>query len=410
MSEVGIELVRERIQDLWDNTDFTSTLFGSLTGYAVIAADFDGNVIAYNEGARQIYGYAPDEVSGRRNIESFFPPDFVEAGHFQQAVDVLLATGRFAYEGEKVRKDGTSFPAQVLFTLTKDHSGNVVGFVEIVEDLTERMRAEEELRNHRDRLAKANEVLHAEIAERKRAEEGLRQTAVELGRSNMDLEQFAYVASHDLQEPLRMVSLHIQLLQRRYQGKLDEQADKYILRAVEGSRQMQTLIKDLLAYARVGTRGKELESVDCEVIFNQAMSHLAAAVREGGAEVTHDTLPLVRGDTTQLVQLFLNLIGNGLKFKAERIPLVHVKAQSDGAFWRFAVRDNGIGIDPRYYERLFVIFQRLHSKAEYPGTGIGLAICKKIVERHGGRIWVESEPGKGTIFFFTLLAAGEKTR
>jgi len=402
MSEDGTGLVRQRIQDLWENTDFTSTLFGSLTGYAVIAADFDGNVIAYNEGARQIYGYAPEEVSGRRNIESFFPPDFVEAGHFQQAVDVLLATGRFAYEGEKVRKDGTLFPARVLFTLTKDHSGKVVGFVEIVEDLTERVRAEEELRNHRDRLAKANEVLYAEIMERKRAEDGLRQTAVELARSNKDLEQFAYVASHDLQEPLRMVSLHIQLLQRRYQGKLDEQADKYILRAVEGSRQMQTLIKDLLAYARVGTRGKELVPVNCEAVFDQAVTHLAAAVRESGAEVTRSALPSVRGDNTQLVQLFQNLIGNALKFRAERTPRVHLEAQQDGPYWRFSVRDNGIGIDPRYHDRLFVIFQRLHTKAEYPGTGIGLAICKKIVERHAGRIWVESEPGKGTVFFFTL--------
>jgi PAS domain S-box-containing protein len=402
MSEDGSGLIRERIQDLWENTDFTSTLFGSLTGYAVIAADFDGNVIAYNEGARQIYGYAPDEVSGRRNIESFFPPDFVEAGHFQQAVDVLLATGRFAYEGVKVRKEGTHFPARVLFTLTKDRSGKVVGFVEIVEDLTERRQAEEDLRSHRDRLATANEVLQAEIAERERAEDGLRQTAVELARSNKDLEQFAYVASHDLQEPLRMVSLHIQLLQRRYQARLDEQADKYILRAVEGSRQMQTLIKDLLAYARVGTRGKELVPVDCEVVFNQAVTHLAAAVRESGAEVTHTALPSVRGDNTQLVQLFQNLIGNALKFRTERTPRVHVEAQPEGTYWRFSVRDNGIGMDQRYHDRLFVIFQRLHTKAEYPGTGIGLAICKKIVERHRGRIWVESEPGKGTVFFFTL--------
>src|ERR1700722_10044947 len=177
MNENGTGLLKKRILDLWENTDSTSTLFGSLTGYAVIAADFDGNVIAYNEGARQVYGYAPEEVFGRRNIESFFPPEFVEVGHFQQAVDVMLATGRFAYEGEKVRKGGSSFPAQVLFTLTKDRAGKVVGFVEIVQDLTERQRAEEELRNHRDRLAEANEILHAEIAERQRAEEGLRRTA-----------------------------------------------------------------------------------------------------------------------------------------------------------------------------------------------------------------------------------------
>ncbi|MCI0528971.1 MAG: ATP-binding protein, partial [Nitrospira sp.] len=234
-------------------------------------------------------------------------------------------------------------------------------------------------------------------------EEKLYQALEELKRSNTELEQFAYVASHDLQEPLRKVVNFTQLLQQRYQGQLDAKADKFMAYVVDGATRMQALISDLLTYSRVGTRGKPFEPTDCMAIFKQAVANLELSIRESKAVVTCEVLPTVRADAGQLVQLFQNLLGNAIKFRRDKPPEVHVGVEREKDRWLFSVRDNGIGIDPEYAERVFVIFQRLHSKSEYPGTGIGLAICKKIVERHGGRIWVESQVGKGSTFYFTIL-------
>jgi two-component system sensor histidine kinase/response regulator len=228
--------------------------------------------------------------------------------------------------------------------------------------------------------------------------------AKELERSNTELERFAYVASHDLQEPLRMVSSYTQLLQRRYKGRLDQDADEFIAFAVDGVTRMQLLINDLLDYSRVGSRGKELVPTASAVMLDRALANLQPSIEETGAVVTRSELPVVLADPTQLVQLFQNLIGNAIKFHSEAAPRVDVSAIRRGARWELAVADNGIGIEPQYHDRIFVIFQRLHTKERYPGTGIGLAICKKIVERHQGTLSVESRLGGGSTFRFTLAA------
>lgn len=240
-----------------------------------------------------------------------------------------------------------------------------------------------------------------DVTERVRAEEALKKTLEALERSNQELEQFAYVASHDLQEPLRMVSSYTQLLAQRYRGELDADANEFIGFAVDGANRMQQLINDLLAYSRVNTRGGPFDPTDCSTALGRARANLSVAIEESGALVTNDDLPTLWADKTQLVQVFQNLIGNAIKFRGEQPPRVHVSARQEGDEWLFSIRDNSIGIDAQYFERIFVIFQRLHGR-EHTGTGIGLAICQRIVERHGGRIWVESEPGKGSIFYFTI--------
>lgn len=264
------------------------------------------------------------------------------------------------------------------------------------EDNERRQRIERELRTTYDALMDAQQRL----AERTRA----------LERSNHELEQFAYVASHDLQEPLRMVSSYTQLLARRYSGQLDDNAHEFIGFAVDGAQRMQRLINDLLAYARLGSRGASLQATDTDAIVAQALANLQAAICESGALIDVERLPPTHGDAGQLVQLFQNLIGNAIKFRGSDPPRVCVTGvRIAPATVRVAVTDNGIGIEPAHADRIFVIFQRLHAAGTYPGTGIGLALCKKIVERHGGRIWTESRPGQGATFFLTLPEAGSET-
>ena len=244
----------------------------------------------------------------------------------------------------------------------------------------------------------------AESAMVEKAEQ-LRQALDELRHSNAELEQFAYVASHDLQEPLRMVGSYCQLLQRRYQAKLDQDANEFIGFAVEGAKRMQSLINDLLLYSRVGTKGKPFEPVPLEDVLRDVLANLRVAIAEAGAEVVHDPLPVIQGDRMQLVQLLQNLIGNAIKFRREAAPQVRITAEPQGGRWLISVSDNGIGIEPQYADRIFMIFQRLHTRDQYPGTGIGLSICKKIVERHGGNISVEPGETGGSTFRFTLPAA-----
>jgi len=277
----------------------------------------------------------------------------------------------------------------------RDDNDVIIGAVEVAYDISDRKAAEKALYAANRELEQKNRQLEA-------IEKQLETRNADLERSNQELEQFAYVASHDLQEPLRKVAAFTQLLAEHCADKLDSDAREFIGYAVDGAHRMQGLINGLLAYSRVGTHGGSFSAVDCEKVFECAVANLAMAITESGAEVTHEPLPTVMGDGLQLVQLLQNLIGNAIKFRGPAPPRVHVSAVRQDKEWVFRVRDNGIGIEPEYFGRLFVIFQRLHSRTEYPGTGIGLAISKKVVERHGGRIWVESAPGKGSTFCFGI--------
>ena len=245
-------------------------------------------------------------------------------------------------------------------------------------------------------------------AERESAKKEIEKTVEELRRSNEELKQFAYIASHDLQEPLRMIASYLQLIERRYKGKLDKDADEFIAFAVDGANRLQNMIIGLLAYSRVGTKGKPFEEINCSEVLGNAISNLKIAIEESGALVTADRLPDIKADAGQLIQVLQNLMANAIKFRLEDPPRIHVSAVKKEAEWVFSVRDNGIGIAPEYKDRIFNIFQRLHGK-EYPGVGIGLSLCRRIVERHGGRIWFESETGKGTTFYFTIPIKEDKT-
>jgi signal transduction histidine kinase len=269
--------------------------------------------------------------------------------------------------------------------------------------------AHEALETRALELAGANRNLEAEIAQRARSENELASRTRELERSNAELERFAYVASHDLQEPLRAVASHVQILREDYQGKLDADADESILHAVEGAAHMRLLINDLLAYSRIGRMNEPLQPSSSEGAYSKALRQLQVAIAESKAQVIQDgTFPEVLADPTQLVQLFQNLVGNAIKFRGQADPVVHVSVERRDSEFLFCVRDNGIGLESQHAERIFSPFERLHGRHEYPGTGIGLAICKKIVERHGGRIWVESSPGQGSAFFFTLSPGDEQ--
>ncbi|MFO7322340.1 MAG: ATP-binding protein [Chloroflexota bacterium] len=259
-------------------------------------------------------------------------------------------------------------------------------------------------------LLASNQELAYEIDERKRAEAELKHFAAQLEASNQELEQFAYVASHDLQEPLRVVAGYLQLIERRYKNKLDSDADEFIAFAVDAAKRMQTLINDLLSYSRIGRKGRPFEPTDCNQVLNTALSNLRVLVEDEKAVITSEHLPTVEADPAQLTMVFQNLIANAVKFRREAPPLIRVGAVECSDHWRFSVSDNGIGIDPQYSERIFLIFQRLHTREEYPGTGIGLAICQKIVEHHGGRIWVEPNDDQGTTFYFTLPKMRETER
>jgi PAS domain S-box-containing protein len=284
-----------------------------------------------------------------------------------------------------------------------------------IENITERKQAQAALKKAYEDLEKRVEVrtrelalanlqLQKEIDDRKRAEELLALKAKELARSNSDLEQFAYLVSHDLQEPLHVAAGFLTLLSRRYKRQLDAKGEEFIDCALDSIYRLEQQIKDLLDYSRVTTRGKEFEWLDLNAVVAQVLKDLSLTIKEKKAQISYDPLPKVIADSSQLARVFQNLIGNALKFSGNQPPQIHIGAEKSDGEWKLWVQDRGIGIDPKNCERIFLMFERLHSRSEYPGTGIGLAICKKVIERHGGRIWVESEPGQGSTFYFTIPA------
>jgi PAS domain S-box-containing protein len=340
--------------------------------HGMVMVDPGGRMVLVNREIERLFGYTREELLGQP-IEILVPAR-TRAHHpslrttFQGSPQSrAMGAGRDLFGR---RKDGSELPVEIGLNPIETEEGLFV--LASVVDISPRKQAEEELR-----------------------------------RSNEELERFAYVASHDLQEPLRTVTSYMQLLSRRYRDQLGGDAAEFIDFAVGGAKRMQHLIEDLLAFSRLGTRGRTFVSTDANVMFRTVIRSLQAAIEESHAVVSSDPLPQVLVDAGQFEQLLTNLIGNALKFRGSDPPAVEVTAQRVGRFWQFSVRDNGIGIDPQFADRIFVIFQRLHGREDYPGTGIGLAICKKIVERHGGRIWVTSTPGSGSTFFFTIPAAPE---
>jgi PAS domain S-box-containing protein len=331
-----------------------------------------GEVVLLNLQAEKQLQYRREQLVGQ-HLRTIIPE--IE----QSTLDAVHAAGSASHEiGAALelrgrRKDGSEYPIEITLSALSSVEGMLVA------------------------------VAIRDITARKATDAQLRRTLEELNRSNEELGQFAYLASHDLQEPLRMVASYTQLLSRRYKGQLDAEADEFIRFAVEGANRMQRLIQDLLAYSRVGTTGAGLVETSSEAALDHAVENLGGAIEDSGAVVTHDTMPMVMADEGQLIQLFQNLVGNAIKYRRPGSPLVHIASVKTGkSKWLFSVNDNGLGIEPQYFERIFGMFQRLHGREEFEGTGIGLAICKKIAARHGGTISVESELGRGSTFRFAL--------
>jgi PAS domain S-box-containing protein len=339
-------------------------------------AALDGTMLDVNEAFAALTGYSRQELLSGRRYQEITPEEY----HAPQAEIIarIVRTGKpEEYEKEYIRKDGTRVPVLLTTFVVKGDDGRPIGLAAIIKDITERKKVEKELKRMMD----------------------------DLRRSNQELDRFAGVVAHDLQEPLRTVRNYVTILTRRYEGQLDADMDRVVRSAMDAAERMQQLISSLLVYARLDSRGMERGPTSCEDVLMHVLFDLQAAISETRAEVTHDPLPTVNADGGQFKQLFQNLVSNAIKFRSKEAPKIHIGAERRGGDWVFQVRDNGIGIKPEDRERVFGVFQRLHPQSDYPGSGMGLAICKRIVERHGGRIWAESEPGKGSSFCFSLPAS-----
>lgn len=363
-----------------DGAERFRMLVDCVRNYAIFMVGPTGTVMSWNAGAERITGYPAADIIGQ-HVSRIYPPGDGPESLSREMLKQAADDGHHEAECWRVRKDGSRFWADVVVTALRDRAGALLGYAEMSRD----------------------------VSERKKASDAVAQNTIALERSNDELQQFAYVVSHDLQEPLRTVAGYVQLLAARYTGRLDPAADEIIGSAVEGAKRMQRQIEGLLEYSREGSQERAFRPTSSESALESALSNLGMAIREAEAVVTHGPLPVVLGDDVQLVLLFQNLVSNALKYRGTDVPHIHIgSAKSGRKEWTFTVQDNGIGIAPDCFERIFVMFQRLHGRAEFTGTGIGLTLCKKIVERHAGRIWVESQAGAGSAFRFTLpeLEAG----
>jgi len=362
---------------------------------AMVVVNQRGEIVLVNVQAEKQFGYRRDELVGQK-VKNIIPQGFAErlvADASRSVADALAQQIGMGIELSGRRKDGGEFPIEIMLSPLESADGILV--TAAIRNISARKKSEED---------------NAELE--RRVEERTKQLGVAnqvLEQSNVELKQFAYVASHDLQSPLRSISGFVQLLQLEYEGKLDKQAQDWIRRTVQSIEQMQTLIRDLLSYSRVDARSRPFTQIPFLDIVNDALTLLDSSIHDSGAQVTWGPLPEIMGDRSQLVQLVQNLIGNGLTYRGDQPPRIHVSVERRGTEWIFSVRDNGIGIDPKYREQIFEIFKRLHDQKEYPGTGIGLAVCRRVVNRHGGKIWVESELGHGSTFRFTIPEGTEPT-
>lgn len=400
--ETNRDITQRKIAEkvLEDERDLLQDVMNGAKISHLVYLDRDFNFVRVNEAYAKTCGYTVNEMIGKNHFDLY--PHKENELIFKHVVE----------KGESVEYHDKPFifpdqPERGItywdWTLTPVKSDDkVVGLIFSLFETTERKRSEEHIKNILDNEKLLTEKLQI-------TNEDLIDTQKELGLvikkleiSNKELEQFAYVASHDLQEPLRMVSSFAQLLEKRYKTKLDEDADDYIYYIVEGAKRMKDLIEDLLTFSRLNTQIREFENINMSNVLNNVLSNLHTSIEEMNARITNDPLPVIKGDPTQIMQLLQNLITNALKFHGREPPKIHVSAADLGGHWKFGVSDNGIGIDPSHQKQIFHLFKRLHSNSEYPGTGIGLSICKRIVERHNGKIWIESEPGIGSTFYFTI--------
>jgi len=369
---------------------------------AMVVVNQTGEIVLLNVQAEKQFGYRRDELVGQR-VKNIIPEGFAErliADASRSVADALAQQIGMGIELSGRRKDGSEFPIEIMLSPLESAEGILV--TAAIRNISARKKSEQantQLENQATVMRGAHDELELRVSERTKELAFANQV---LEQSNLELKQFAYIASHDLQSPLRSISGFVQLLKMEYEDKLSEEAVDWIRRTVQSIGQMQTLIRDLLSYSRVDARSVPFTQIPFLDIVNDALTLLESSIRDSGGRVTWDQLPVIMGDRSQLVQLIQNLIGNGLTYRGDKPPHIHLSAERSGKEWVFSVCDNGIGIDPKHYEQIFEIFKRLHDQKDYPGTGIGLAVCRRVVIRHGGRIWVQSEPGHGSTFFFTI--------
>ena len=367
---------------------------------AIITKSIKGHILNWNKGAEQIYGYSAQEVLGK-HVSMLAPPEL------KKEMDELINKIRSEikinnYETVRLTKDGKLIDIAITLSPVFDSSGKLIAISNISRDITERKYAEKQLEEYSDKLSNINKLLNVEINDHEKAEIKLDRLIQKLKNSNEELEQFAYVSSHDLREPLRMIISFLQLLKDNYIDDLDQNANDFINYAIAGAKRMDMMINDLLEYSRIGSQEREFEYIQGEKILETVLLNLKPAIEDINAIITHDPLPLIYANEQQMIQLFQNLISNAIKYRGKDTPQIHISVKSVDDKYIFSVKDNGIGMDKKNLERIFTIFQRLHTQEEYKGTGIGLAISKKILQKHRGKIWAESELGKGTTFYFTI--------